>query len=180
MAFSGLDSGRQFALLKARAELSGESDSSELLERWLEQTERAGHHGEACELWFALSEAHLACGRQRKAQSALFEGLALTRRMGGLGSECHWYSARPEIGRWVDKLDLERSEVASIDASQLSRRERSVLSMIAEGLANQEIADRLHISLHTVKSHAQRINAKLGVCRRTQAIVRAKALGLVS
>jgi len=179
MAFVGLDTCRQFELLRARAVLSGDSNPTELLEDWLKQAEREGRRGQACELWFALSEAHLVGGRQRKAQGALFEGLALARRMGGQGTECHWYSFRPEIGRWVEKLDLERNEIASIDPSQLSRRERSVLGMIAEGLANQEIADRLHISLHTVKSHAQRINAKLGVSRRTQAIVRAKALGLL-
>ncbi|MNG26955.1 Transcriptional regulatory protein LiaR [compost metagenome] len=61
----------------------------------------------------------------------------------------------------------------------LSRRELSVLEMIAQGLSNHEIAERLFISLHTVKTHAQRINFKLGVERRTQAIVRAKELGLV-
>ncbi|MFR0693558.1 LuxR C-terminal-related transcriptional regulator [Enterobacterales bacterium AE_CKDN230030158-1A_HGKHYDSX7] len=180
MAFVGMDTCRQFELLRARAGLSSGSDSAESLETWLDSTEKEGRSGQLCELWFALSEAHLAFGRQRKAQAALFEGLGLARKLGGWGSECHWHSFRPEIGRWVDKLDLERSEIASIDASQLSRRELSVLGMIGEGLSNQEIADRLHISLHTVKSHAQRINAKLGVCRRTQAIVRAKALGLLT
>ncbi|MNT52363.1 Response regulator protein VraR [compost metagenome] len=53
-----------------------------------------------------------------------------------------------------------------------------MLKLIAQGYANQQIADALFISLHTVKTHAQRINAKLGVERRTQAILRAKELGL--
>jgi ATP/maltotriose-dependent transcriptional regulator MalT len=52
-----------------------------------------------------------------------------------------------------------------------------VLEQIAQGYSNLQIADRLHISLHTVKTHARRINVKLGVERRTQAVARAKSLG---
>ncbi|MEC7376381.1 MAG: response regulator transcription factor, partial [Pseudomonadota bacterium] len=61
----------------------------------------------------------------------------------------------------------------------ISEREQGVLELIAKGLSNQEIADKLHISLHTVKTHARRINAKLEVKSRTQAIVRARELGLL-
>lgn len=64
-------------------------------------------------------------------------------------------------------------------AEPISDREQGVLELIAQGLSNQDIADRLHISLHTVKTHARRINAKLGVKSRTQAIVRARELGLL-
>ena len=64
-------------------------------------------------------------------------------------------------------------------AEPISEREQGVLELIAKGLSNQEIADKLHISLHTVKTHARRINAKLEVKSRTQAIVRARYLGLL-
>ncbi len=64
-------------------------------------------------------------------------------------------------------------------AEPISDRERGVLELIATGLSNQDIADRLHISLHTVKTHARRINAKLNVRSRTQAIVRARELGVL-
>ncbi|WP_341582367.1 LuxR C-terminal-related transcriptional regulator [Marinobacter metalliresistant] len=64
-------------------------------------------------------------------------------------------------------------------AEPISEREQGVLELIAKGLSNQEIADRLHISLHTVKTHARRINAKLEVKSRTQATVRARELGLL-
>ncbi|WP_273204797.1 helix-turn-helix transcriptional regulator [Marinobacter subterrani] len=64
-------------------------------------------------------------------------------------------------------------------AEPISDREQGVLELIAKGLSNQEIADKLHISLHTVKTHARRINAKLEVKSRTQAIVRARELGLL-
>jgi LuxR family maltose regulon positive regulatory protein len=64
-------------------------------------------------------------------------------------------------------------------AEPISDREQGVLELIARGLSNQEIADKLHISLHTVKTHARRINAKLEVKSRTQATVRARELGLL-
>lgn len=63
---------------------------------------------------------------------------------------------------------------------KLSGRELAVLQLIARGCSNQEISEQLFISLHTVKTHARHINSKLGVERRTQAVARAKALGLLS
>ncbi|VVO91248.1 HTH-type transcriptional regulator MalT [Pseudomonas fluorescens] len=63
---------------------------------------------------------------------------------------------------------------------QLSSRELAVLKLIAQGCSNQEISDQLFISLHTVKTHASHINSKLGVERRTQAVARAKALGVLA
>ncbi|UZE95186.1 LuxR C-terminal-related transcriptional regulator [Alkalimarinus alittae] len=61
----------------------------------------------------------------------------------------------------------------------ISEREKGVLELIAQGLSNQDIADKLFISLHTVKTHARKINNKLGVKSRTQAIVKARQLGLL-
>ncbi len=64
-------------------------------------------------------------------------------------------------------------------AEPLSAREFEVLDLIAAGLTNQQIAARLYLSLHTVKSHARNINAKLGVSSRTQAVATGRALGLL-
>lgn len=64
-------------------------------------------------------------------------------------------------------------------AETLSSRELAVLRLIALGCSNQQISERLFISLHTVKTHARHINSKLGVERRTQAVARAKSLGLL-
>lgn len=61
----------------------------------------------------------------------------------------------------------------------ISLREREVLQLMAEGLSNQEIADRLFVSLNTVKTHAARLFEKLDVQRRTQAIERGKQAGLI-
>jgi len=62
----------------------------------------------------------------------------------------------------------------------LSEREIEVLELIAEGLSNQAIADRLYLSLHTVKVHARNIYSKLSVKNRTQAVAQAKALGILA
>ncbi len=61
----------------------------------------------------------------------------------------------------------------------ISDRELEVLHLIAAGLSNKKIADKLFISLNTVKTHTKNINSKLDVNSRTQAIARAKELGLI-
>jgi LuxR family maltose regulon positive regulatory protein len=62
----------------------------------------------------------------------------------------------------------------------LSGREIEVLKYIADGRTNQEIAQELILSLYTVKSHARNIYSKLGVKNRTEAVSRARLLGLLS
>ena len=64
--------------------------------------------------------------------------------------------------------------------NSLSEREIEVLELIAEGLINQEIADQLYLSLHTVKVHARNIYSKLAVKNRTQAVAKGKALGILT
>jgi LuxR family transcriptional regulator, maltose regulon positive regulatory protein len=61
----------------------------------------------------------------------------------------------------------------------LSQRELEVLRLVAAGLSNQEISERLFLVLGTVKGHTHNIFGKLGVQRRTEAIVRARELGLL-
>ncbi|CAG0935245.1 HTH-type transcriptional regulator MalT [Thermoflexales bacterium] len=61
----------------------------------------------------------------------------------------------------------------------LSDRELEVLRLIAEGYANQEIAQRLVVALSTVKTHINNIYGKLAVQSRTQAVARARTLGLL-
>ncbi|MCO6453459.1 MAG: hypothetical protein J5I90_21940 [Caldilineales bacterium] len=61
----------------------------------------------------------------------------------------------------------------------LSERELEVLQLIGEGMTNPEIADRLFLSLNTVKVHTRNIYGKLGVNNRTQAVARGRALGVV-
>jgi LuxR family maltose regulon positive regulatory protein len=76
----------------------------------------------------------------------------------------------------VSRAALERADAL---IEPLSGRELEILRLIAEGLSNQEIADRLYLSLSTVKGHNRQIFDKLQVQRRTEAIARARAAGLL-
>ena len=62
----------------------------------------------------------------------------------------------------------------------MSRRELDVLQLMSEGHTNQRIADELFVSLNTIKTHGSRIFEKLDVKNRTQAIDKAKKLGLIA
>ena len=61
----------------------------------------------------------------------------------------------------------------------LSERELEVLQLVAQGLSNREISDQLFLALSTVKGHNRHIYGKLQVQRRTEAVARARELGLV-
>jgi two-component system, NarL family, response regulator LiaR len=61
----------------------------------------------------------------------------------------------------------------------ISKREHEVLELMAQGMSNQEIADKLFVSLNTIKTHASNLFLKLEVGRRTQAIQKAKGLRLI-
>jgi two-component system, NarL family, response regulator LiaR len=67
----------------------------------------------------------------------------------------------------------------NLKSSGISKREHEVLELMAQGLSNQEIADRLFVSLNTVKTHTSSLFVKLDVKRRTQAIQKAKELNLI-
>jgi two-component system nitrate/nitrite response regulator NarL len=78
---------------------------------------------------------------------------------------------------WVNALALASPEPLADD---LTPRELEVLRMVAEGLSNKEIAQRLAISEHTVKFHLNAILGKLGAQSRTEAVVSAIRRGLIS
>jgi len=61
----------------------------------------------------------------------------------------------------------------------ITKRELEILALIAEGLSNREIADKLFVSENTVKTHSSRLFDKLGAKRRTQAVQIGKEIGLI-
>ena len=71
------------------------------------------------------------------------------------------------------------TEVEDDDELTLTRREREVLGLLAEGRSNREIADDLFVTLATVKTHLAHVYAKLGARNRNEAIGRAVSLGLL-
>lgn len=94
----------------------------------------------------------------------------------------------PSLAAYADKLlaafHVEQSPRSASNLQSpipklLSERELEVLRLIAEGLSNQEIAERLVVTLSTVRTHTMNIYGKLGVRSRTQALVRARQLKLL-
>jgi DNA-binding CsgD family transcriptional regulator len=89
------------------------------------------------------------------------------------------------LGLWVGSRLLGRREAmptgnpAAQASLGISDRELAVLGALADGRSNKEIASALHISPHTVKTHVARLYEKLEARRRTEAIARARALGLL-
>jgi LuxR family maltose regulon positive regulatory protein len=88
-----------------------------------------------------------------------------------------------ELHGYVDKLlsaFVQTNDIPQSNSNELlSQRELEVLRLIAQGLSNDEISQRLFLALDTVKGHNRRIYGKLQVQRRTEAIIRARELGLL-
>jgi LuxR family maltose regulon positive regulatory protein len=138
----------------------------------------------------------LGSGREPEARKALTQALdaagggVLQPFEGLLAAHPDWLRAQLQLSpptpaslSLLEKLPALAARPAlevGTASEQLSTRELAVLRLIAQGCSNQEISDQLFISLHTVKTHASHINSKLGVERRTQAVARAKELGVLS
>lgn len=144
-------------------------DVRQALRELLDQALAQGRQALASELWLSHAEACAARGDTQEAGLSRQAGQALRER---LNHRCLWFEAGQAAQRAA-------GEAPAASDAPLSSRELAVLGLIAQGLSNLEVAERLFISLHTVKTHARRINGKLGVARRTQAVARAKALGLL-
>lgn len=71
---------------------------------------------------------------------------------------------------WGGQSVVPRAARGDLEAAQLSHREREVLDLVAGGLSNAQIAERLCVTEHTVKSHLGSLFAKLGVHSRSEAI----------
>jgi DNA-binding CsgD family transcriptional regulator len=85
--------------------------------------------------------------------------------------------AAPIVPPAVDAARLERLGITRLG---ITPREHEVLRLIAAGLSNREIAERLFVSENTVKTHASRLLDKLNARRRTEAVQLAKEAGLLA
>ncbi|MCB9277625.1 MAG: response regulator transcription factor [Lewinellaceae bacterium] len=107
------------------------------------------------------------------AVAVLFSGLGIW-----MGLKLTQAFRRKETPRAVSPK--EDPDPGTVEKLGISPRELEVLQLMAEGYSNQEIADKLFISLNTVKTHTSNLFSKLDVRRRTQAIQRGKELALLS
>ena len=72
------------------------------------------------------------------------------------------------------------ANAARIEALSITPRELEVLQLIADGLSNKEMAERLFVSENTIKTHTSRVFDKLGASRRTQAVQLAKTQRIIA
>jgi NarL family two-component system response regulator LiaR len=89
------------------------------------------------------------------------------------------HAGRPALHPTVAARLMRQGSTGRIAHDDLTAREREVLRLMVEGLANKQIAQRLGIGEKTIKTHVSRVLAKLGVADRTQAAVLAIREGLV-
>jgi LuxR family maltose regulon positive regulatory protein len=203
---SGLDAGtepsytHEFELLTltrvlvARGSLSEALDLLERLGRAAEAGQRLGSQVEA---WLLQALAMQAEGRGVEAVAALDTALSLAEPEGYVRlfadegaplAQLLGQAAAQGIGA-ASRLQAVLSTAPSPPFGRggppgplvepLTGRELEVLQLIADGLSNREIAEKLVLAVTTVKKHASNIYGKLGVRSRTEAVARARDLGLL-
>jgi len=171
-----------------------------VLESWRQQVEAKGWADERLKVMILKAVALQAHGDRDKAVQLLLDALALAEPGGFIRSFVdegipmarllHAAAAHARMPDYIAKLLTVFGVGAQIieDTSDgphsqpliepLSQRELEVLRLINEGLSNHEIAERLFLALDTVKGHNRKIFGKLQVQRRTEAVARARELGL--
>ncbi|MBW1247214.1 helix-turn-helix transcriptional regulator [Pseudomonas tolaasii] len=168
----------EYLLVLAEVKLGCADQPVARLKALLETAQLRGMLCLETELQLVLGEVAWQVGDSGLARLSLQTGLNLAAR-------CQVQQAVRELRLrspgLLSELGLEtQASPTGAAENPLSQRELEVLQLIALGNSNLEIADRLFISLHTVKTHARRIHSKLGVERRTQAVAKAKTLGLMA
>ncbi|MEJ2710774.1 MAG: LuxR C-terminal-related transcriptional regulator, partial [Anaerolineales bacterium] len=176
-------------------------ETERMLEHLLKATESGDRISKVIEIRILQALAFQAKGETDRALSALEKALALAEPEGFIRI---FVDEGPPMARLLYKAlsrgiapdyirqllvafpDAEREQTepkSQVPRSPLieplSDREIEVLHLIAEGLTNQEIAARLYLSLNTVKVHTRNIYGKLDAHNRTQAVTKARAVGIL-
>lgn len=188
--------------------LAGKAQSAlEILERLLPDAMQAQRLGRAVRILAVQSLALQALGRSAEALERLRSALALRpgqgykRLFADLGDPMFdllaalWEQSDPAAREGIELLlsifpaqvpelppppaGLPKDGVHEAEFETLSDRELQVLALIAKGLTNSEIAEKLYLSPNTLKAHTQNIYSKLDVHGRIEALNRAKELGLL-
>jgi LuxR family maltose regulon positive regulatory protein len=189
-------------LSQARVHLAQGNPSAALtvLETWRGQVEAKDLKDERLKVMILQSLAFRAHDEKDKAVQLLCEALAFAEPSGfirtfidegvpmtQLLSEVSAQGIMPDYtGKLLAAFEAEKqttegkfSTPIQLLVEPLSPRELEVLRLIAQGLSNDEIGKRLFLALDTVKGHNRRIYDKLQVQRRTEAVARARELGLL-
>jgi LuxR family maltose regulon positive regulatory protein len=206
VAAAQLAHAHELPISQARVYLAQGDPSAALavLQPWRGQVEAKGWADERLKVMLIQSLALQAHGEKDQAVHLLVDALALAEPGGFIRSFvdeglpiAHLLSKAAARGTMTDYIG---KILAAFDAEKpkhdetsqrplappnqlliepLSQRELEVLRLIAQGLSNQEISERLYLALDTVKGHNRNIFGKLQVQRRTEAAARARELGLL-
>ena len=193
----------ELPLSQARVHLAQEDPSSALaaLAPWRRQVEAKGWKDERLKVMVLQAVALHAHGEKNKAVQLLSDALALAEPggfirlfvdeglpMAQLLSEAAAHGIMPDyVGKLLAVFEAEEQKSADKSVlppaqpliEPLSQREMEVLRLMAQGLSNREISEQLFLALSTVKGHNRIIFDKLQVQRRTEAVARARELGLL-
>jgi LuxR family maltose regulon positive regulatory protein len=165
-----------------------------LLERLLRAIRGTGYHGWSIEVQMLAALVLQGQGKIRRALQMLGPALTQAEAAGYLrlfvdeGQPMrlllqqivpYTSASYGYIQRLLQLLPATKQVEGSFSPSPLSKREQEVLFLLAEGLTNQQIADRLIISLNTTKRHVKHILTHLNVISRTQAVIRARQLHFI-
>jgi ATP/maltotriose-dependent transcriptional regulator MalT len=166
-------------------------------EEWLKRAQQQGRERERVELHLVACEAHRRLNNEPRAR----RHLALAISIAAPGGLMHPFKANSlmlasldestfgfvrkverdflqRLRAWL-RSDAPAAAPVSVAAGALSIRELQVLSLLDEGLGNEQVADRLELSVQTVKWHLHNAYCKLGVRSRSAALARARALKLL-
>ncbi|WP_306387769.1 helix-turn-helix transcriptional regulator [Microbacterium sp. MPKO10] len=113
-----------------------------------------------------LARAHVAAGDRVRASAVMDDVIGRARELAHVG-------VRDQVMAYADAAGL-RGSTASVTDDVLTARELQVLELVAEGLSNRQIGERLFISTKTASVHVSSILRKLGVSTRTEAAVVAR------
>jgi len=196
----------ELPICQARVHLAQGDPSAALavLESLRQQVEAKGWQDEKLKCLVLQAVAHHAHGEKDRAVQLLGDALTLSEPggfirifideglpMAQLLSEADAHGIMPDyIGILRAAFEAEKKEsedrsyLPALPLAQpliepLSQREIEVLQLVAQGLSNQEISERLFLALSTVKGYNREIFGKLQVQRRTEAVARARELGLL-
>jgi LuxR family maltose regulon positive regulatory protein len=148
------------------------------------------HRGALAVLGDALSQARpegyiRVFADEGRPMAALLRSLVGVGRRGGGAAAAQGGAEQEHINRLIRAFEATGQGAKDAGAmtgliEPLTHRELEVLSLIAEGKRNRDIADELVVTLETVKKHVSHIFDKLGTTNRTEAVTQARELGLIS
>lgn len=203
-AAAHLAQAHELPLSQARVHLAQGNPSTALavLSAWRKQVEAKDWKDEQLKVMVLQAVAARAHGEKDQALHLLVDALAMAEPAGfirlfldeglpmaSLLSEAMALGRMPDyIRKLLTAWEAEKQQSENTSSppppaqpllEPLSERELEVLRLVAAGLSNQEISERLFLVLGSVKGHTHKIFGKLGVQRRTEAIARARELGLL-